>query len=170
MKVGVTGHRKLTDPAAWDWVRAELTALLQNIARPLIGLTSLAIGADQIFAEVVLQLEGDIELIVPFPDYERTFDEPDLAQYHRLKALSKHTEIRQNGGTEEQSYLEAGQRIVDLSDWLVAVWDGQPARGLGGTADIVHYAATIGKRCVQLNPVTHRVESPPSASQTPQNR
>jgi hypothetical protein len=167
LKVGVTGHRKLTNPAAWDWVRTELTALLQETARPLIGLTSLAIGADQLFAEVVLQLQGEIQLIVPFPNYDRTFDnQPDLAQYHRLKSLAKHLEIRRNGATEEQAYLEAGQRIVDLSDWMVAVWDGQPARGLGGTADIVQYAAATGKRCVQLNPVTQ----PPSASQTPRNR
>ena len=27
---------------------------------------------------------------------------------------------------------------------LVAVWDGQPARGLGGTADVVAYARQRG--------------------------
>ena len=29
------------------------------------------------------------------------------------------------------AFFEAGKRVVDESDWLVAVWDGQPARGLG---------------------------------------
>jgi hypothetical protein len=30
--------------------------------------------------------------------------------------------------------------VADQCDALVAVWDGQPARGRGGTADIVAYA------------------------------
>jgi hypothetical protein len=33
---------------------------------------------------------------------------------------------------------------VDRSSVLVAVWDGQPARGLGGTADVVAYARQRG--------------------------
>jgi hypothetical protein len=30
--------------------------------------------------------------------------------------------------------------VVEASELLVAVWDGEPARGLGGTADVVAYA------------------------------
>jgi hypothetical protein len=30
--------------------------------------------------------------------------------------------------------------MVDHADELYAVWDGQPARGYGGTADVVAYA------------------------------
>ncbi len=159
LKVGITGHRTLNDSAAWTWVRRELTALLRKTARPLVGVTSLAIGADQMFAEIVLELEGDIEAVIPFPDYERTFDnELDLANYRRLMAKSKHVEIQQNCVTEDEAYLKAGQRVAELSDLLIAVWDGQPARGLGGTADVVRYAAATGKRGVRLNPVSYRVE------------
>jgi hypothetical protein len=154
LTVGITGHRKLEDPAAWKWVRRELTALLGAVA-PLTGITSLAIGADQLFAEVVLELKGDIEAVIPFPDYERTFtDETDLTRYRLLKAASKRVEVLPDGANEDQAYLDAGRRVTDLSDLLVAVWDGQPARGLGGTADVVGYAARIGKRVVQFNPVT----------------
>jgi hypothetical protein len=157
--VGITGHRTLSDPAAWSWVRGELWELLRNTARPLVGVTSLAIGADQLFAEIALELKGDIEVVIPFADYERTFDnELDLTRYRRLKAMSKHVEILQNCATEDEAYLKAGQRVAELSDLLVAVWDGQPSRGLGGTADVVRYAAAIGKRGVQLNPVSYRVE------------
>ena len=35
--------------------------------------------------------------------------------------------------------------MVDTSRVLVAVWDGQSARGLGGTADVVAYARERGK-------------------------
>src|SRR5262249_46236711 len=33
-----------------------------------------------------------------------------------------------------------GQKMVDMSDAVMAVWNGQPANGKGGTADIVVYA------------------------------
>ena len=46
-------------------------------------------------------------------------------------------------------FLRAGRRVVDLSDRLFAVWDGEKARGVGGTAEIVDYARASGK------PVTH---------------
>jgi hypothetical protein len=40
---------------------------------------------------------------------------------------------------------QAGSEIlVGLVDELIAVWDGQPARGFGGTADVVAYAERTG--------------------------
>jgi hypothetical protein len=40
--------------------------------------------------------------------------------------------------------MDAGKVVVDRSSVLVAVWDGQPSRGLGGTADVVRYARERG--------------------------
>lgn len=37
-----------------------------------------------------------------------------------------------------------GYRDVGLSDELLAVWDGRPAWGFGGTADVVAYAERTG--------------------------
>jgi hypothetical protein len=42
--------------------------------------------------------------------------------------------------TREQAYELAGRAIVDRSDVMIVVWDGQPARGRGGTAEIYSYA------------------------------
>ena len=36
--------------------------------------------------------------------------------------------------------MDGGRAVVDCSSVLVAVWDGQPSRGLSGTADVVAYA------------------------------
>ncbi|MEO5877101.1 MAG: hypothetical protein ABIQ26_19070, partial [Streptosporangiaceae bacterium] len=44
----------------------------------------------------------------------------------------------------DEAYLVAGHRVVKRSDLLLAVWDGRPAGGLGGTADIVAYARDRG--------------------------
>lgn len=32
---------------------------------------------------------------------------------------------------DEESFLAAGQRVADLADVMIAVWDGAPAKGLG---------------------------------------
>ena len=36
--------------------------------------------------------------------------------------------------------MEASKAMIDQADELLAVWDGQPARAYGGTADVVAYA------------------------------
>lgn len=39
-----------------------------------------------------------------------------------------------------QSHMAASEVIVDRCEVLLAVWDGEPSRGYGGTADVVAYA------------------------------
>jgi hypothetical protein len=39
-----------------------------------------------------------------------------------------------------ESHMEASRAMIDQADELFAVWDGQPARAYGGTADVVAYA------------------------------
>jgi hypothetical protein len=42
-------------------------------------------------------------------------------------------------------YSTTGSEIlVGLVDEVIAIWDGQPARGYGGTADVVRYAENVG--------------------------
>ncbi|HEV3333448.1 MAG TPA: hypothetical protein VG096_20835 [Bryobacteraceae bacterium] len=131
-----------------------MTAFLTRIKPPLTGISSLAIGADQIFAEVVLELQGSLEAVVPFENYERTFDnEVDLARFHLLRAAASKIEILTHAPNDEEAYLTAGKRTVALSETLIAVWDGLPALGVGGTAQIVEFAQQVGVPVIHLNPV-----------------
>jgi hypothetical protein len=43
-----------------------------------------------------------------------------------------------------QAHMEASKAMIDQADELFAVWDGQPARAYGGTADVVAYAREHG--------------------------
>ncbi|MGW1680148.1 hypothetical protein [Saccharopolyspora sp. NPDC002376] len=36
--------------------------------------------------------------------------------------------------------MAASVKMIEMVDRLVAVWDGEPARGYGGTADVVNAA------------------------------
>ena len=43
---------------------------------------------------------------------------------------------------------------VNDADALLALWDGQAARGKGGTADVVDYARSLGKPVIIIDAAT----------------
>ena len=146
MRVGLTGHQEIPPPAR-AYVRRGTSAILDHANGDLVGVSSLAIGGDQLFASLVLERGGRLEIVLPCQGYETTFSRPeDLRNFHNL--LARAATIEQLGFAEpsEDAYLAAGCRIVDLSELLIAIWDGQPAKGKGGTGDIVEYARRRGTR------------------------
>ncbi len=158
VKVGITGHQNLEAPSSWEWVRTELDRLISNLPQPLIGISSLARGADQLFADAVLQHSGMLEVIVPFESYESTFaDSHDREAYVHLLGCASRVDVLKKGGTDQEAYLKSGKMIVSRSELVIAVWDGKPAAGLGGTGDIVQFAVSQRKRIVQINPITRKV-------------
>ena len=162
MRLGVTGHQRLADDTAWTWVRDEITRLVDAMPRPLVGLSSLAIGADQVFAGIILEHGGSLEAIVPFADYRGRFSADHRARYDALLARAARVEILRALGTDQEAYRDAGMWIVDSSDAMVAVWDGRPPVDVGGTADIVEYAQSVARPLTILNPLDRRVMmSPP---------
>jgi len=151
MRVGITGHQRLGDSK--QWVQQEVCQLLVALPAPLIGISSLAAGADQLFANAILKQRGLLEVVIPFAGYESTFSEDrDREEFHRLLKLSVRFETLERHGTDEEAYFAAGKKLIDVSDLVVAVWDGKPAAGLGGTGDVVKYASQQWKRIVHLNP------------------
>jgi hypothetical protein len=159
MRVGITGHQRLKPPADWGWVKSEVDKILSMTSHPLIGVSSLAIGADQLFANAVLGHDGLLEVIIPFPEYERTFDEgSDRQNYQGLLNRASKVDVLQRIGSDEECYFEAGKFVADRVDLLIAVWNGKPAAGLGGTGDIAKYAVQKQKRTIHLNPYTREVK------------
>ena len=144
-------------PQGWAWVTTVTRAELSRLDLPITGVSALAIGTDQLFAKLVLGRGGRLHAVLPFADLERTFSPPDVAQYHELLAQGS-SEVLHTAGSDEDAFMAAGIRVVDLSGLMIAVWDGQPARGKGGTADIVAYARHCRRALVHLNPTLHIVE------------
>jgi hypothetical protein len=152
MDVGITGHQEIGYQSRWKGVRARIEKVLSQAQRPLTGLTSLAVGADQEFAEAILDQGGKLVAIIPFEGYERTFAEgSDRERYLRLLGRAR-VEVLSEVDSGVESYYEAGKRIVDLCDLLVAVWDGNAPDGRGGTRDVVAYAQEQGKPIVRIDP------------------
>jgi len=164
MRIGITGHQQLDDPADWNWVSDTIRAELAKLSAPLIGVTSLALGADQLLAVLVLEKGGSIHAVLPYRDIERSFSPEDLPAYKRLVAQAD-VEVLSTPGSDADAYLAAGLRVANLSDVLFAVWNGRPAVGKGGTADVVCYAAERGIPLIHLNPVFRSVtRSGPSSA------
>ena len=142
--VGMTGHAGLPPPTA-ELVTAALRDALRSYALNLVGVTMLGPGADQLFARVVLALGGALYVVVPAAQYRDSFEDAAAqAGYDELYGRASYFEALEHTESTEQAHMDGGRAVVDRSSVLVAVWDGQPARGLGGTADVVGYARERG--------------------------
>lgn len=158
MKIGITGHQELPHPGTWNWVRDRIAEVLAIQGEACRGYSSLAKGADQLFAELILEHGGSLHVIIPFRGYERTFEGPALIQYRALlKKASK--EVLYRDESDEDAYLAAGKRIVDSVDVLIAVWNGLPAKGKGGTADIARYSEFRKIPLIHINPSDQSVRT-----------
>jgi len=183
--IGVTGHRPDgLKGADWKLLRArirEIFALMRQVSgkgkrRPSKSLgrhvltvrviSPLAEGTDQIVAEEGLSAGCELHCPLPFQqeEYERDFSTPEALDRfrHLLGKASLVHELGGNGETEAErdaSYASAGGEVLRQSDILLAVWDGNPAKGTGGTAQIVEEARQAGIPVVWIHSRTpHRIK------------
>lgn len=111
-----------------------------------VAVTSLAAGADQRFAEMALSRGGKLYVVVPSSGYESSMaSREDRSRFRQMLSAASTVERLDYPRPSEEAFFAAGRRVVDICDVLVALWDGLPARGVGGTADVVSYAQSVGK-------------------------
>jgi hypothetical protein len=157
-RVGITGHRDLSE-RTHVLIRSALATELARF-RPLSGISSLAEGADQLFAEQVLEAGGELTALIPCADYRHSFETPaGQAAYLRLRDQAAEVIRLPFASPSEQAYWAAGRRLVSLADVLLAVWDGTPSNGVGGTGDVVGYASRHGVPTIVLWPPGSRRRS-----------
>ncbi len=154
MIAGITGHQNLDGEETIEWVKNKI---IKNIDDYTItkGCTSLAIGADQLYAEVLLLKKIPYVAIIPCKQYEKTFqEERHLKNYRMLVKEACEIVELDYGKPSEAAFYDAGKRVVDISDLIIAIWNGKKAKGLGGTGDIVTYAISKKRPIVHINPFT----------------
>lgn len=139
IRLGITGHRDLSA----ETVAMVTEALHEQVSKypRVLGVSSLAEGADQLFARTVLQRGGALDAIVPSLEYRSRRD--NQAEYDRLLSMARRVirlPFRDDGPA---AHMAASLVLVERCDYLLAVWDGQPARSWAGTADVVAYARQI---------------------------
>lgn len=144
MRVGVTGHSNLPAEAE-EVLAAAIAEALAELPTPLAGVTCLARGADQVFARVVLDRGGSVEVILPAADYRRRKVKPDNREtFEALLGRAAVVDVLPLAVSNRAAYLQASEALLDRVDHLIAVWDGEPPDGRGGTADAVAAARSRG--------------------------
>jgi hypothetical protein len=120
--------------------------------RQWLNQVSTDLGEGQ-FAKLIVDIGAELHVVIPCEGYEATFkNKQALIQYRDLLQQANSVEVLGHQSPSEPAFLNAGHRVVDLSDIVIAVWDGREARGTGGTADIVRYAKERGKEVLLVWP------------------
>lgn len=149
--IGVTGHRKINSKDIEKLklvVRKQLQSYILRCPNSNIKLlSSLAEGADQLCAEVALEL--GIGIIVPLPmeldEYKKDFNDEALEKlYYLLKKAEKsfvvHDIERKNQSSRNYAYRQASIYVAQHCNCLIALWDGsEPKRNGCGTAEAVDF-------------------------------
>jgi hypothetical protein len=141
----VTGHMNLS-PETIGLVRWAIRDILAPQASTgITGVSCLASGADSIFAEVVLDLGGELEVILPAADYRERKVKPEHAdRFDALVRRASTVRTMPHETSNREAYEAANHALIDSSDRLIAVWDGASAADKGGTAAVVHDASARG--------------------------
>jgi hypothetical protein len=158
--LGFSGHRQVANPAGVAKAMAEvLQSLRGEAAGEWIVLSSVAVGGDQLFIEQARKVGFSWHAILPLPraEFAKDFSAAEWSGVEALLAQAEHVRVITENGTREDAYLDCGMETVNGADVLLALWDGQPARGKGGTADVVEYALSLGKAVVIIDPQTLQV-------------
>jgi hypothetical protein len=159
-RVGVTGHRKLADVAAVEaGIEIALAAIAVRFPEPPWRVfSSLAEGSDRIAARHVLdrphaRFDARLVAVLPLPplDYMTDFESQQSKEefLDLLREAESVIELPPRHSRNE-AYEQAGRYVAEHSEVLLAVWDGLPARGRGGAAEIVEYARSLGKPICQV--------------------
>jgi hypothetical protein len=163
-RVGITGHRRL-DAVVVPEIERAIGNLLADVERSLLDLASnrgardlyaerapvrrlispLAEGADRLAARAAVDRGWRLSVPLPFlqDEYERDF--PDsVAEFRSLldpaSVEGQVVELDGSRAEETEAYLQVGRFVIDHSDLVIAVWNGEKAAGEGGTGQIVDEA------------------------------
>lgn len=153
IRIGVSGHQKFSSEEEKYWVQRVMSERLNQFCQGYTGISCLAAGTDQLFAEIVLRAGFSLEEVLPCRGYIETFrNDADRKSYESISAkASRHHRLEYPEPTEE-AFLRAGQFVVEISDFMFFVWNGRPAEGRGGTEDIVKFARNRGVLFTHINP------------------
>ncbi|WP_024802709.1 hypothetical protein [Nocardia sp. BMG51109] len=143
-RIAITGHRGLppeTRELVDKAIRAELA---ERADAELIGFSCLADGADTLFAQAVVDAGGSLVVVVPAQQYRDDLPPEHHSAYDELIGQALDVITLDYRESTAEAHQAGSERMLDSADELFAVWDGKPARGYGGTADVVAVARDRG--------------------------
>jgi len=154
--VAVTGHRpsklnkeyNLSGPCS-DYIRAELKQSLLRLLPIKQAISGMALGVDQLFVQVAIELNIPVLAAVPCYEQESKWPTSSKNLYYRLlnnPLVTQHI-VTPTRYTPEVMQIR-NEYMVDHCDILLAVFNGTR----GGTANCIRYAQSIGKKIEIIDP------------------
>lgn len=153
--LGVTGHRDLLTeeiPAIKSSAKKLFLQLQETFPDlPILLISPLAEGADQVIAEVAFEMGIPVTALLPMPLalYQDDFSGPALEAFNQLLAAcdviemplleGTTTDTISNRDTRDRQYTEMGAYLAAHSHILLAVWDGEDSHWPGGTSRVIHF-------------------------------
>lgn len=158
--VGVSGHPDIL-PEAKELIREKVRETLKQLCKiwmkangkkdvPILILDALVKGADQLVAEVVLELKKSpitqcLKLVsvlpCPWSEYQKDFGSSDeLSAVETLRAQADAEIVIRNQPElpESERYVALAKVLAHSSYLLLALWDGKDGKP-GGTGDVVRF-------------------------------
>lgn len=90
----------------------------------------------------------DVVLPLEKGDYLQDFETSESkAEFEELLSRARRVKQLPPTASRNEAYAQVGRYVVDHCDVLFALWDGKPAAGQGGTAEIVRYARETVAHC-----------------------
>jgi uncharacterized phage-like protein YoqJ len=151
MIVGVTGHRPHKLGGYGEPLRQaiieEVTAALRGW-NAVKGITGMALGADQYFADACITLGLPFIAAVPFQGQAGMWPMSAKRYYYELLGQADEVVYVSDPGYARWKMNARNQWVVDHCGLLLAVWDGSS----GGTANTVLYANKVQRGVHIINP------------------
>jgi hypothetical protein len=148
--IGVVGHRNIVEESKED-ASNHFEKILKRYKTkypntPILVVTSLAEGADQLIAEVAIKVEGVfLGVLIPMgiEKYLETFSS-DSAREEFIKFCGKAIFVRDTSidmvyEDNSDAFRSNTRELSNNADLLIALWDGIASNQVGGTSDTLYY-------------------------------
>lgn len=158
MKACVTGHRP-NKMYGYNIHNKLWTVLKEKLKKLLVEIncedawSGMALGVDIVFSLAVLELKQEgynikLHCAIPCRNHSCKWNKESIDLYNNI--LSQADEVVLVSDEEYKPWLmqRRNEYMVDLTDVLIAVWDGSNS----GTANCVRYAEKCKKEIIRIDP------------------
>ncbi len=157
LRIAVTGHRCLTETASLE---PAIQKAVERIRTACPGwfyqvYSCLAEGADRLLSRRLVQsLPADLIVVLPLaePEYLKDFEtDESLSEYHALRQQAVAVLPPASNLPRPLAYREANQLLAVRCNLLMAIWNGELARGPGGTGEAVELFRRAGRALIWIH-------------------
>lgn len=144
--IAISGHRRLNLTPSLEQGIVEAIEKIKQYAedQQYQVISCLAEGADRLLARSLMDaLSAQLIVVLPLAEEEYLRDfrtSRSVQEFNDLKNIAAQLISPARLIDRPLAYRSANHVLLEKADLVVAIWDGEPARGPGGTGEVVEMA------------------------------